>query len=345
MDIVIGIGKESCLLLTKMAPYLLFGFFVAGIIHMFLKPDTIARHLGTSNFGAVVKASLFGIPLPLCSCGVIPAALALRKEGASKSAVLSFLISTPTTGIDSICATFALLGGVFTAYRVCATFIAALFVGVLANLFFHEKPAVSVTEKKECRLCDEEHSVHEHPFLEKVKGVFTYAFGTLLHDAGKWLLIGIIIGGSIAYFLPHDFIETYIGNNMLAIVIMFVIGIPMYVCASGSIPIAAALMLKGLNPGAAFAFLFAGPATNTVTMAMVYHKLGKGALVLYLTAIAAGSIVLGLFLDTLWQYLDSTSIEMAVHQRELFPVWFEGGAAFLLLILITVNSLRKTPRW
>ena len=340
IDILVGIGNESYILLNKMAIYLLFGYMFAGILHIFLQPETIARHLGKSSFGAVMKASLFGIPLPLCSCGVIPAALSLRKEGASKGAVLSFLISTPTTGIDSIFATFALLGGFFAAYRVCASFIAAFFVGILANIFLKpEQESPKSNENIECKVCNDKHD-HHHTLKEKAKRIFTYAFGDLLHESGKWLLIGIVIGGGISYFLPEEVIHNYIGTGWMAIVIMFIIGIPMYVCASGSIPIAAALMLKGLNPGAAFAFLLSGPATNTVTMTIVYRNLGKGALILYLTAIAGCSLGLGLLLNMLWEILGMSSPSELIHHRILFPVWLERGAGVLLLLLIALNGIK-----
>jgi len=262
MTVVIDILQESYYLLSKMAPYLLFGFFFAGVLHIFLRPEVIARHLGKSNFGAVVKASLFGIPLPLCSCGVIPAALSLRRQGASKGATLSFLISTPTTGIDSIFATFALLGGFFMAYRIVASFLAALFVGTLTNMYIYEpREEKQENDEKQCACCDDD-TEHTHSLLEKCAGVFTYAFGTLMQDAAGWLIAGILIGGTISYLIPDEFIKAYIGEGWESICIMLIIGTPMYICSSGSIPIATALMLKGLNPGAAFAFLFARTTHN-----------------------------------------------------------------------------------
>lgn len=339
MNIVYGIIIESFFLLKSMSVYLLFGYLFAGILHIYLRPQTIAKHLGTHSFAAVCKASLFGIPLPLCSCGVIPAALSLRKEGASKGAMLSFLVSTPTTGIDSIFATFALLGGVFTAYRVVASFVAALVVGLLANIFLEREVDNTRKEKRqECVMCEKEHSHSEHTVRERLSGMTQYAFSTLLKDSGEWLLIGIFIGGTIAYFIPPSFIENSIGAGWQAIVIMFFIGMPMYVCASGSIPIAAALMLKGLNPGAAFAFLLAGPATNTVTMSMVLKSLGKKALCIYLGTIALCSFAMGVSLDYVWAYLGINALHEATEHAMLFPAWVEYSATVLLILLILFNS-------
>ncbi|MBU1863156.1 MAG: SO_0444 family Cu/Zn efflux transporter [Candidatus Omnitrophica bacterium] len=342
VEIFIGIISESYILLMRMSVYLLFGYFFAGVVHIFLTPGTIARHLGGRSISSVLKASLFGIPLPLCSCGVIPAALSLRKEGAGKGAVLSFLISTPTTGIDSIFATYALLGGVFVIYRVCASFIVAFFIGIIANIVIQDTIIPQKEKKKECKVCSNgECATEKHSLLENIKGVFTYAFGTLLRDTGWWILIGILIGGAIAFFLPKEFIHTYLGTGWQAILIMLLIGMPMYVCASGSIPIAAALMLKGLNPGAAFAFLMAGPATNTVTMTVVWRHLGKMALVVYLSSIIICSFLLGLLFDFIWQLLGGFSITTLVHHEQMFPAWLEGGAAVLLLILIFMNIVLK----
>ncbi len=346
LEIFNGIMIESYILLTKMSIYLLFGFLFAGILHIFLSPKTIAKHLGKNSYGSVLKASLFGIPLPLCSCGVIPAAMSLRKEGASQGAVLSFLISTPTTGIDSIFATYALLGGVFTIFRISASFIAAFLVGVMANLLTHDKPKkqeISNTDK--CKLCSEPigtNNSHKHTLTEHIKGVFKYAFETLMDDAGDWLTIGIILGGIISYLVPDTLINQYIGTNIRSIIIMLLIGMPMYVCASGSIPIAAALMLKGLNPGAAFAFLMAGPSTNTVTMTVIYKNLGKKSLFIYLVSIISSSIFLGLLLNKIWDYLKLGLPSEIIKNTMLFPAWAEHISATLLICMIIYNKIKPT---
>ena len=348
MNAIIDILKESGLLLNKMSIYLIFGFIVAGILHIFLRTDTIARHLGKGNVSSVVKASLFGIPLPLCSCGVLPAALSLRKEGASRGAVLSFLISTPTTGIDSIFATYALLGGFFAFYRVLASFVAGVFAGLIANLLFKDKKDEQKDEKTaECKLCGkEEHSEKEHSLSGKVKGAFKYAFGELLSDVGPWLVIGIIVGGVISYILPESFIKSYLGSGWQAMVVMFVVGIPMYVCSSGSIPIAAALMLKGMSPGAAFVFLLAGPATNSVALTVIAKRMGKETVFIFLFSIMVCGFGLGIFLNYIWGYLGINVLEQVMHHSKTFPYWLEVSGSILLMLLILVNifSSRKTKK-
>jgi uncharacterized membrane protein YraQ (UPF0718 family) len=341
MDFIVGIAHESYQLFLRMAPFLLFGFFFAGLLHIFISTETIARHLGRGSLSSVIKASLFGIPLPLCSCGVIPAALALRKEGASRGAVLSFLISTPTTGIDSIFVNFVLLGGFFTAYRIGATFLAALFVGVVANIFIPEKAREPEKKGARCTVCKGDHHFSRHTIFEKVRGVFQYAFfGKMYRESFQWMVFGILIGGAISYLIPPDFFEKYLGSGVGAILVMFIIGAPMYICSSGSIPIAASLMLKGLNPGAAFAFLLAGPATNTVTMAMVFQTMGKRALAIYLAGIFCASVFLGILFDFLWTMVEHVAPEACTAHAMALPINLELWSAIILFLLFCVNYIR-----
>jgi uncharacterized membrane protein YraQ (UPF0718 family) len=343
MSVFVGIIKESYFLLNEMAPYLLFGFFFAGVIHIFIDQETVARHLGKSNVFSVIKAALLGIPLPLCSCGVIPAAMSLRKEGASRGAVLSFFISTPTTGVDSIFATYSLMGGLFTVYRIIASFVTGVLSGITANFLIKEETPPQ-EEKPKCKLCEEEHE-HVHPVSHKITGGITYAFRDLLSDTGGPLLVGLLIGGAISYFLPDEFISAYLGSGIIAMFVMLIVGIPMYVCATASIPIAAALIFKGINPGAAFVFLVAGPATNVVTMTVVAKNLGRKALVIYLSSIAFCSIALGLLLDAIFAYFyHGEAVRTLMPHRELLPGWLEVGASIVLVALIIYNfflSLRN----
>ncbi|MFH1665675.1 MAG: SO_0444 family Cu/Zn efflux transporter [Candidatus Omnitrophota bacterium] len=335
-----GILKESYLLLNKMAPYLMFGFFFAGILHIFIDTRTVSRHLGKNSFFSVVKASLFGMPLPLCSCSVIPAAMSLRREGASRGAVLSFLISAPTTGVDSILATYSLLGWIFTVYRIAASFLTGVIAGIAANFIIGDGENRPVPVMPACRLCHEEKE-HGHGILKKTGGVFSYAFSDILKDSGPSLLVGILIGGVITYVLPVDFFQTYIGSGIRSMFLMLLVGIPMYVCATASIPIAAALMLKGLGPGAAFVFLVAGPATNIVTMTVVFRDMGWKALVIYLGSIVFSSIGLGFMLDKVYFYMGQTApARIMLHHYALMPAWAGESAGAVLLAIILYQFLR-----
>ena len=274
IEIVINIIIETANLWIAMAPYLLLGMFFAGILHTFLGQDFIARHLGRGVFGSILKATLFGIPLPICSCGVIPVAASLKREGGGTSATLSFLVSTPTTGVDSIFATYSLMGPLFAVFRPVVAFISGLVVGGLNLIFNPEKEKVIDS--------------HRHTLLPpsfKMQEIFRYGFGELAHDVGQWLLIGVIIGGVLTVAIPDDMLFGYFSNPLFHFLIMLILAIPLYVCATGSIPIAAALLGKGFSPGAALVFLIAGLATNVVTLSFVYSKLGKRAFYIYLTTI------------------------------------------------------------
>lgn len=343
MEIIAGIMRESYLLFNEMSPYLLFGFLFAGILHIFIDTATIARHLGKNSTLSVIKAALFGIPLPLCSCGVLPASVSLSREGASKGAIVSFLISTPTTGVDSIFATYSLLGGFFAVFRIIASFITGTVSGLLTNIFVPDKNVSDPNLASEkCKLC-KEHDSHQHSLLERIQGMLKYAFVELLSDTGLWLLVGILIGGIIAFFMPNDFISTYLASGWKAMVVMLLVGIPMYVCATGSIPIAAALMLKGMNPGAAFVFLMAGPATNAVSITIISKELGRRVAGIYLVSIAACSLALGWCMDLLWEHFASGSFEHAAHSSDMLPSWVKASCSAVLVTLI-IYSLVKDSR-
>ncbi len=306
---------------NAMAPYILFGLFFAGILHEIVPESLVTKHLGKESVGSVVKATLFGVPLPVCSCGVIPLATGIKKSGASKGATLSFLISTPITGVDSILATYGIFGWIFTIYRIVTSMIISMIAGILTNIFDKEvetktpafapqpqAPAFSaagtpgalaaVVPKKEESTCESGCGCENTP--KKGFSLFNalkYGFITLLGDIAKPLFWGLIIGALITVAIPDNLSEILQQYNWLSYLIVIAIAVPMYVCATASLPIAAGLMLSGVSAGAAFVFLSAGPATNTVTIGVVKKILGSRSLYIYLGSIIVGSILFGLGLD------------------------------------------------
>jgi len=334
IDFFYNILIESVQLWLAMSPYLLLGMFIAGMLHVFLGTDFISRQLGGSTFSAIAKATIFGIPLPICSCGVIPVAASLKKEGASKSATLSFLVSTPTTGVDSIMATYSLMGPLFAIFRPIAAFISGITIGTL-NHFFNREKDKKVSGK------------HDHPGLtshRKIKEVFRYGFIELTEDIGKWLVLGVIIGGILTVAIPQDLILSYFAYPLLHFVIMLVFAIPLYVCATGSIPIAAALIQKGFSPGAALVFLIAGPATNAVTLSFVRSKLGKKAFYLYLMAIIVVSLVAGWIFNLVWQGLGGNTGLISPHGEQL-PLMLRAVAGIVLLVLIIIGFMKSKEEY
>jgi len=341
IKILTGLIGEIWHLLLEMAPYLLFGFLVAGVLHLFLPKNKVSRHLAHGDAKSVIKASLFGIPLPLCSCGVIPVAAHLKKQGANKGPLLSFLVSTPTTGIDSIFATYSLLGILFAVVRPVAALFSGLMAGFITNASTKSSPVKS-TQSFECSICPDK-TPHTHPWSEKIVHMFRYAFFELIEDIGKWIAVGIVIGGVISYFVPAEFIHAYLSNPLLAYPLMLLIGIPMYVCATGSIPMVAPLILKGMAPGAGLVFLFAGPATNTATLSFVAGEMGKKSLITYLASIIAGSVIFGLLIDLIWN-LSGQNLSLISGGVQMLPNWLHILSAIILSILILRTFLKKSDQ-
>ena len=327
-----GIFRESLSLFLALAPYLLLGFGIAGLLYGFIPSESIYHHLGGRGVLPTLKAALFGIPLPLCSCGVIPVAASLRKEGASKPATLSFLVSTPTTGVDSILATYSLLGPLFAIFRPLTALLGGLFVGNTARVFLKEE-----SSKPEIK---HSHKLSKLPLSIRLRESIFYGFGTLIEDVGRWILLGVVLGGGISYFVPKEFIGRYLGNPGIAFLFMLIIAVPLYVCATGSIPIAASLIMKGMSPGAALVFLIAGPATNTVTITVVAKTLGRRAVIIYLSSIIGFALLAGLGFNYLFKCLGSP-VNLITGGGRGLPIWLSGGAGVILFGLILKELLFK----
>jgi len=313
---------------NAMAPYIVFGLLFAGILHELVPESLVTKHLGRDNIASVVKSTLFGIPLPVCSCGVIPLATSIKKSGASNGATLSFLISTPITGVDSILATYGMFGWAFTLYRVVTSMLMAMLAGVLTNLFGAapapepKAPAFSMAappkqaaavgfsmaapKKEESESCCSSGCgcTGEAKKRFSIAAALRYAFVTLLGDIAKPLFWGLVVGALITVAVPENLGSILTEYSWLSYLIVIAIAVPMYVCATASLPIAAGLMLSGVSAGAAFVFLSAGPATNTVTIGVVKKMLGSRALGIYLGSIVIGSILFGLGLDWLFARVD-----------------------------------------
>jgi len=332
---------------NAMAPYILFGLLFAGILHETVPESLVTKHLGKESVSSVIKSTIFGIPLPVCSCGVIPLATSIKKSGASKGATLSFLISTPITGVDSILATYGMFGWIFTLYRVVTSMFIAIIAGVLTNIFDKEeipekKPSFSVVNtnatvksasfgsstfsvsplnpistvpKDEESCCSSSSCESEEKQSFSMSKAVRYAFITLLGDIAKPLFWGLIIGALITVAIPQNLSDILAEYSWLSYIIVIAIAVPMYVCATASLPIAAGLMLSGVSAGAAFVFLSAGPATNTVTIGVVKKMLGTKSLYIYLGSIVVGSVLFGLGLDYVFSISDINP-QSLVHMDE-----------------------------
>ncbi|MDF1883184.1 SO_0444 family Cu/Zn efflux transporter [Sulfurimonas sp. SAG-AH-194-C21] len=317
MDFLLEFFNALIELSNAMAPYILFGLIFAGFLHELVPESIVKNHLGKDSVWSVIKATIFGIPLPVCSCGVIPLATSIKKSGASNGSTLSFLISTPITGVDSILATYGMFGWAFTLYRVVTSMIISIIAGILANFYGDKEPTSTqnLQESSEESCCSSATSCSSETKKHKfsIKAGMTYAFGTLLKDIASPLLVGLLLGALITVAIPQNLSEILLEYSWLSYIIVIAIAIPMYVCATASLPIAAGLMLAGVSPGAAFVFLSAGPATNTVTIGVVKKMLGTRTLYIYLGTIIIGSVVFGFGLDYI---LSGVDIKDLVHLHE-----------------------------
>ena len=396
---------EILLLINEMSPYLLLGFLLAGLMHAFIPGRYYTRFLSKPTLGSVINAAIFGIPLPLCSCGVIPTAMSLRKEGASRGAVTSFLIATPQTGIDSIIATFSLMGVPFAVIRPIAALITAVLGGWMVNTFVslrdrraHREMAegtIVKTEETETCTCHchchenkaesccpegdsdghhhhhhhsgehhhhsshHHHSHHHHSSSAschchdrkipntiggKIVEALRYAFLDMMSDIGKWLVIGLVVAGLITIYVPDEVFTIFKDNTMASMILVLIISIPMYLCATGSIPIAVVLMLKGLTPGAALVLLMAGPACNMASILVIRKGLGFRTLVIYILSIVIGAVFFGCLIDWL-QYSGMIDFTSRVSQTMEIK---EGGAGIIkwtstivLTLLLLFNLIFK----
>lgn len=334
-SIVIDFGFEFLNILGEMAPYLILGFFIAGLLHAFIPVSTIQKYFGGNKFSSSINASLFGVPLPLCSCGVIPTGMSLYKNGASKGSTVSFLISTPQTGVDSILVTYSLLGLPFAIIRPIIAFITGVFGGVFTNTFDKTNNEATVVDSSANR--------QSQTLYEKFVSIFKYGFVEFLQDISKWLIIGLVLAAVISALIPDDFITGLGLSPMMQMAIMLLVSIPLYICATASVPLAAVLMLKGLSPGAALVLLMAGPATNAATITMIGNVLGKKSLFTYLITIITGALIFGIIIDYLlpisWFHILNTS--HLGHNHEMMPNWLKISSGILLTLLIINGYLLK----
>jgi uncharacterized membrane protein YraQ (UPF0718 family) len=351
MDFIVSVLQEAWHLLLDSSIYIIFGLLISGLLRVFLSPASVAQHLGQGRFKSVFKASLLGIPIPLCSCGVLPAAVSLKKQGASNGATTAFLVSTPESGVDSVAISYALLDPIMAAARPIAAFFSAITAGLSENLLSTRKHSEIVPPDLSCPVdgcCDgegcspEDHRRH-HTFSEKMLAGMKFAFSDVWADLAGWFFIGLLLAGLITTLIPQEMIGRYLGGGLHSMLIMLAFGIPIYICATASTPIAAALILKGVSPGAALVFLLAGPATNVTSLTVLFGVLGKRATVIYLFALALSAVLMGLAVDHVYELFGISAQAAVGKAAEVVPPWAQWSGA-LALLLLSVKPVSKTAK-
>lgn len=384
------------------APWLLLGLIMAGLLKAFVPQQMVGRWLGKPGVGPITVASVVGMPLPVCSCGVIPIALGLHRQGASKGSTISFMVATPQTGVDSLAVTYAIFGPIMTIVRPIASIISAIVAGLLAQLFSRgdasadtshacsepaDSPCCESTPEPAAASCcgspenqpppstdccssestpapetsgesccsptppaatsQSEDCCAHNPIatttapsaMTRLREGMKYAFGKLLDDLKWWIAIGIVSAALIITFVPPDSLAEY-GSGLGAMLLMLIVGIPMYVCASGSTPLAGSMMIAGLSPGTVLVFLLGGPATNIATVGLIRRELGMGALVGYLVGICVMAVACGYALDAMlhaWGWTIPIQLE---DSAGLIPQWIAIGSTGTLL-LFAIPRLRR----
>lgn len=306
---------------AMMAPWLVFGFLMAGIIAVWIPRSWVNRMMGgSSGLGGILRAVAIGVPLPICSCGVLPIAAGLRKHGAGKGPTAALLVSTPQTGVDSILATYALMGPVFAVARPVAAALTGIVGGMVVSAVGGED-AGNV-------------AVEEAPAASRgFKAIWFQAYRRLLGSVAKPLAIGLAISALVTVLVPDNFFaEAFRGNDWLAMPVMALVGFPMYVCSTASIPIAASLILKGVSPGAAFVFLMVGPAMNAMSLTTVSALVGRKAAIAYLLTILVGAILCGVVINLVPGAASATTLAASAGHSLSFFHWV--SAAFLAVMMV-----------
>lgn len=325
----------------SIAPFLFIGLTFAGILHIFVGTEFITKYLGKKGFWSSVKAAMLGVPMPLCSCGVIPTAFQLKKSGASSGATVSFLISTPQTGVDNLVPTYAMLGPIFAIFKPLYALVSGVIGGVVTDLFTNDDDIILASEQG--ATCTTGCCSHDHgaSITKKKRGKFVeffhYAYIEFLDDLAPQLVVGIILAGLIS-IIP-DTIFTYVeGSYLLQILVVVLIGIPLYVCDTSSLPIALALFAKGMLPGAIFVFLVVGPATNVATITLIARSMGKKIISLYLSVIVVTGVIGGLIINyiySLTNYPTPQAVDVVGHHEEIS--WWIGGLTIVFSIFFALS--------
>ncbi|WP_462153944.1 SO_0444 family Cu/Zn efflux transporter [Pseudoalteromonas piscicida] len=408
------------------APWLLLGLILAGLLNVFIPKDLLQKHLGKGGFWTTIKAALIGAPMPLCSCGVIPAAVGLRRAGGSKSATTAFLVSTPETGVDSISVSYVLLGPFMAIIRPIAAVVSAIAAGLLVGSEKDDKPVslkhLNTSEESSATsgCCDANHHPEPKPAekhhshdsccastkVETAKvsssccaptgpqlamaganmsccdtteptvtsccdsssattsccepapvpenqGVFgkiveavKFSCNQLLSDTAVWLLIGLFFAALVQTFVPESFLSQW-GDGIIAMLVVILISIPMYICATASTPIAAGLLMAGVSPGAVLVFMLAGPATNIATIGVVGKELGRRAVFAYLGGVIGVALIFGYLTDYLVNTYGFVVTPMIGEEHEVLPHWLTvsmGALLAALLLRLAILKLGKVVR-
>jgi len=342
-----NVGHEILTIALTAAPWLLLGLFVAGLVHALIPPQALRRWVGGRGFGGIARAAVIGAPLPLCSCGAIPTALTLYRNGAGRGPSVAFLIGTPGIGVDSVIITQALLGPFMMVARALGAVVSAITTGLLVARTGRSVPTPAQATTAGCGsggCCSggtgrAAETCAAEGLGERLRGGIVYGFTDLLDDISGWMLAGLVVAGVLIALVPPQALATY-GSGLLPMLLMAVVGVPLYICATAATPVAAGMLVAGVSPGTVLVFLLAGPMTSMATLGLLHREMGKAALATYLAGIVGSTVALGLLVDVIHVQsgIDVASQIGAV--RELLPAWLQW-AALVIIVALAVRPVRR----
>ncbi len=323
--------------------YLLIGLVFVGVVHLYISDEWIKKHLGKESKYSALKGALYGIPLPLCSCGVIPLAKSLKDKGASKKAITSFFITTPMTGVDSIIATYGVFGLPMATIRVISSFIS----GIVAGSFVKESYADTEEEKASC--CGSSCCSSTKPKEQSsLKRGFNYAVFEVFGDLAKPMFYGLVIATLFMMVIPNNGVQFLNNNIFITYVIVFLVALPLYVCSISAIPIALSMLSIGISPGVAFIFLAAAPATNIITAGIIKKILGNDVLMVYLASIISVTVAFALMIDFVLPSEWFDYVKQDISSESISIIDTIGAVVFLALMFFFVikgwiKSIKNKP--
>lgn len=338
MDVLERVLTATLEVYLVASPYILLGLAAAGLMHILIPAQGIVRWLGRPGFGATTRAALLGIPLPLCSCAVVPVTIELSRKGASREASLAFLVSTPETGVDSMLLTWGLMGPVMAVVRPVAALVTSLVAATTSMVWRSREP------EDPDSVDPEDHAPPVEASGGRLRRAVHYGFVEMVDEIGFWLVTGLGITGLITALVPENWVQAVVGTGPKSLLIMLVLGIPLYMCASASTPVGAALLLKGISPGAALVFLLAGPATNASSLVVIARFFGRRFVAIYLSSVVITALAAGYLFDLAVTHLEWQIVPVLGESHLEEPSWLTLTSAIVLGILLLVSLVRGSWR-
>jgi len=298
VDILPAILTTSLSILNDASVWLVLSFALAGLIHHFVRPDRMQRMLGNRKLSSLVRGTVSGMLLPICSCGVIPLGVGLYYSGACLGPTLAFMAATPIINPAAVLLAYGLLGPRIATIYFISGFVVPMLVGVLGNTLAGSELRAPGVERVSPDPGLE--AVESAGVLQRLLSGLHWGFMELGVMVSRYIVFGVLLAGAIISMIPKSVIQQYLGDpGMISVGGVSLLGSVMYVCAVGHIPFIAALVASGAAPGVAIAFLMTGAATNLPELASIFRVIGPRAVLIYVVTMVSSSMLIGYLTNVL----------------------------------------------